>query len=66
MQKIPNIPFNTESMFLNPTTKSEVIRTIQNLKNKSGSGDQIHAVTLQLACPYISLIFADIINNTIT
>ena len=66
IQEVPDIPVNTESIFLKPTIESEVIRTIQNLKNKSRGGDQIHAFTSKFAAPYISSILADIINNTFT
>ena len=66
MQEIPDSPFNSKLIFLKPTTESEVIRTIQNLKNKSGGGDEIHAFTLKMAASYISSILADIINNTFT
>ena len=41
------------------------MRTIQNLKNKSGGGDETRAFSLKLTAPYISPILADIINYTL-
>ena len=63
-QKDHETPFNQETVFMKPTSKPEVMRTIQNLKNKSGGDDEIHASSLKLAAPYISAILADIMNYT--
>ena len=41
--EIPDIPLDQETLFPKPTSGNGVMRTIQNLKNKSGGGDEIHA-----------------------
>ena len=61
--EIPNIPLNTQTMFLNPTSETEVLQTILNLKQKSGGNDGIHAFVLKLAAPFIASVLAQIINN---
>ena len=55
--EIPDIPFNQETLFLKPYSENKVMRTIQNLKNKSVGGDDIHAFSLKLAAPYISVYY---------
>ena len=61
--EISNIPLNTQTMFLNPTSETEVLQTILNLKQKSGGNDGIHAFVLKLAAPFIASVLAHIINN---
>ena len=45
---ISNILFNSHTMLINPTSKTEVQQTILNLKQKSGGNDGIHAYVLKL------------------
>lgn len=66
LQEIPDIPFTQESLFLMPTNETEVLQTIQQLKNKAGGCDGIHTFILKLAAPFISPLLVFIINKIFT
>lgn len=60
---IPDIPMNAHSLFLHPTNELEILQIINNIKNKAGGYDNIHAFDLKLAAPFIAPVLSHIINE---
>ena len=63
MHNIPAISMNQATFFLNPASEVEILKIIQNLKNKTGVNDQLHAFSLKLAAPFIAPALTHIINK---
>ena len=61
--EIPDIKFNSHSLFLTPASENEVHQTIYELKNKAGGSDGLHAFIIKLAAPYITAPLTQIINK---
>ena len=56
------IKMNKQSLFFSPTDQSEILKTINNLKNKAGGEDSISGKALKILAPYISYPLANIFN----
>lgn len=54
-----------ESLFLIPTTESEILKIIKSLKDKNGGVHKIHDIVLHLIAAYISTPLCYIINECI-
>ena len=64
--KTINLPqMSANSIFIKPTTKSEVLKIIDNLKNKNGGIDKISAKSIKIISSLISDSLASIFNNCI-
>ena len=64
-EKPKKIKNNSKSIFLKPTNADEVTKIIKELKNKTGGGDKINAMTLKTIAPYIALPLAYLFNLSI-
>ena len=64
-EKPKEIECNPKSIFINPTNAEEVIKIINQLKNKAGGEDKINATTLKAIDMHIALPLAHIFNLSI-